>query len=386
MNKDNKKIIAHSLHTYLFRTGSWVYSQLTNVEKFKSVVVSTRKQNLDVFPWPDAYFMSDLSALNRFFQKEIARRTDFYYPYFYKLLKRIGVSMVQSHFGNRGYFDLRLKEKLGVPQVTTFYGHDASMMAREEKWRKRYVELFARCDRFLAEGHYMKKTLVELGCLPEKVTVQRLGVDLETIAFTPHRLETDRKVRLLFASTFRDKKGLTCCLEAFAKVAQKHKNMVLTIIGDAGNSQREKDYKKKVLQVIADRKIGAMVNMLGFMDYPAFIRESRNHDIFLSHSIVGSDGETEGGAPVTLIEMSAHGMPVISTLHCDIPEVILDNESGFLVPEKDVAALTDRIEYMVTHPEIWESMGRAGREHIEKEYDALKQAGKLEDIYTGLIG
>jgi len=385
MKEDNKKIIAHSVNSYLFRTGSWLYSQLTNVKKFKSVVVSTRKQNLDVFPWPDAYFLSDLSVFNRFFKKEIARQTNFYYPYFYKLLKRIGVCMIQSHFGNRGYLDLRLKEKLGIPQVTTFYGHDLSLMDRNEKWGKRYSELFARCDRFLTEGHHMKKTLVELGCLPEKVTVQRLGVDLETITFIPHRLETERKVRLLFASTFRDKKGLTYCLEAFANVAQKHKNMVLTIIGDAGNNRRETEYKKQVLQVILDRDLGGMVNMLGFMDYPAFIREAQNHDIFLSHSVRGANGETEGGAPVTLIEMSAYGMPVISSFHCDIPEVILDGKSGLLVPEKDVAALTDRIEYLVTHPETWEAMGRAGREHVEKEYDCLKQACKLEDIYSEII-
>ena len=76
-----KKTIAHSVHTYLFRTGSWIYSQLKNAEKFHCLVVATRKQNLDVFPWEDAYFISDLTGLNRFFQKEYARRTDFYYPF-----------------------------------------------------------------------------------------------------------------------------------------------------------------------------------------------------------------------------------------------------------------------------------------------------------------
>jgi colanic acid/amylovoran biosynthesis glycosyltransferase len=385
MKKDNRKIIAHSVHTYLFGTGSWLYSQLKNVRKFHSVVVATRKRNLDVFPWHDVCFLSDLSSLNRFFQREFARRTGFYYPYFYKHLKRRGVCLLQSHFGNRGYFDLWLKEKLGVPQVTTFYGHDASMMAREQKWRKRYAELFYRCDLFLAEGNYMKKTLVELGCPPEKVTVQRLGVDLEKNIFIPRSKEIERKVRLLFAGTFREKKGLTYCLEAFANVAQKHKHMELTIVGDAGNSRREKEYKKQVLQTIVDRNIGDKVNLLGFMDHPTYTREIQNHDIFLSHSICCSDGETEGGAPVTLSEMSCCGMPVISTLHCDIPEVILDNKSGLLVPEKDVDALTERITYLVTHPETWEPMGRAGREHIEKEYDSRKQACKLEDIYTNLL-
>jgi colanic acid/amylovoran biosynthesis glycosyltransferase len=77
-------------------------------------------------------------------------------------------------------------------------------------------------------------------------------------------------------------------------------------------------------------------------------------------------------------------MPIVSTLHCDIPEVILDGESGYLVPERDTDALADRLDYLVTHSERWEEMGRAGRQHIEQEYDGKKQALKLEKIYTDL--
>jgi colanic acid/amylovoran biosynthesis glycosyltransferase len=380
-----KKIIAHSLHTYLFRTGSWIYSQLVNVHKYQSIIVATRRQNLDVFPWEDAYFLSRLSGLNRFFQREYAKRTDFYYPYFYKILKQRGASLVHSHFGNRGYFDLKLKEKLGVPQVTMFYGHDASMMAQDPVWQKRYRELFARCERFLAEGNHMRKVLIGLGARPETVLVQRLGVDLDKIAFIPRRLETDRPVRVLLASTFRGKKGITYCLEAYANVLARKRRVELSIIGDAGNSEREVAYKQEVMDVIERRGLAGKINMLGFLDYPAFIEEAKKHDIFFGHSIVGSDGETEGGAPVTLIEMSGYGMPVISTLHCDIPEVIRDGISGLLVPEKDIEALTDRLDYLVTHPEKWELMGRAGREHIEREYDSIKQAAKLEGIYDSLL-
>ncbi len=380
-----KKLIAHSLHTYLFRTGSWIYSQLTNVKKFDSLVIATRKQNLDVFPWDDAYFLCDLSALNRFFQREYAKRTDFYYPYFYRILKNRKPTLLQSHFGNRGYFDLKLKEKLNIPQVTTFYGHDASMMPQEITWRSRYKELFARCELFLAEGSFMKKTLVELGCEESKVCVQRLGVDLEKIPFIPRKLDTDRNIKILMASTFRDKKGITYGLEAFTKIVSKYSNVELTLIGDAGRSQREVEYKKEIMWVIENNNLYKKINNLGFLPYPEFIEESKIHDIFLAPSIKGSDGETEGGAPVTLIEMSAYGMPVVSTLHCDIPEVILDGISGFLVPEKDVGALTERLEYLITHTEKWEGIGRAGRLHIEEEYDAIKQALKLEEIYSRLM-
>jgi len=380
-----KQLVVHSLHTYLFRTGSWVYSQLKNVTRFDSLVIATRKQNLDVFPWPDAYFISDLSPLKRFLQRAYAKRTNFYYPFFYNVLKLRKPALLQSHFGNRGYYDLKLKEKLNIPQVTTFYGHDASMMPRDSKWRSRYKELFARCERILAEGNHMKKTLVELGCDASKIIVQRLGVDLEKIPFIPRRLNTDRKVKILMASTFRDKKGITYGLEALARIIEKYKNVELTLIGDAGRSQREIEYKKEIMRVIANHRLHDNINYLGFLPYPQFIEESKKHDIFLAPSMRGSDGETEGGAPVTLIEMSAYGMPVVSTLHCDIPEVILDGTSGFLVAERDTDALAERLEYLITHPQAWEELGKAGRLHVEEEYDARRQAQKLEEIYAELL-
>lgn len=380
-----RRLIAHSLHTYLFRTGSWIYSQLCNIKKFDSIVIATRKQNLDIFPWHDAYFLSDLSALNRFFQRAYAKRTDFYYPYFYRVLKERKPVLLQSHFGNRGYYDLKLKEKLNIPQVTTFYGHDASMMPQDRRWRCRYKELFERGEYFLAEGTHMKKTLVELGCAESKVMVQRLGIDLDKIPFIPRRLESDRNIRILMASTFRDKKGIVYGLEAFAKIASSYNNIALTLIGDAGRSQREIAYKREILQVIETKRLHDRINYRGFLPYPKFIEESKQHDIFLAPSMRGADGETEGGAPVTLIEMSAFGMPIVSTWHCDIPEVVLDGISGYLVPERDAAALADRLEHLIRHPELWEKMGAAGRQHIEQEYDAKKQALKLEQIYAALI-
>jgi colanic acid/amylovoran biosynthesis glycosyltransferase len=83
--------------------------------------------------------------------------------------------------------------------------------------------------------------------------------------------------------------------------------------------------------------------------------------------------------------MSAYGMPIVSTFHCDIPEVVIDGVSGFLVPEKDVNALAERLEHLITHPELWESMGRAGRVHIEKEFNSITQAAKLEAFYDSLL-
>ncbi|KPJ58202.1 MAG: hypothetical protein AMJ42_03705, partial [Deltaproteobacteria bacterium DG_8] len=299
--------MAHSVRSYLFRTGSWLYAQISHLKKYHPLVITTRKRNLDIFPVKKIYSLSDLNGLNRFFQRQYAKVTNFYYPFFFKVLKENQVLLLHSHFGNRGFFDLALKQKLKIPQVTTFYGHDVSMLPQEERWRKRFEVLFTQCDLILAEGNYMKKSLLELGCPDSKVGVQHLGIDLEKIPFIPRKLTDHQKVKIMIAGTFREKKGITYALEAFAKLTSKYKNIEVTLIGDAGRSQREVNYKKEIISTIKTRNIAGKVNYLGFLPYPNFIEEAKNNHIFLSPSIHPSDGETEGGAPVTLIEMSAYG-------------------------------------------------------------------------------
>ena len=378
-------VIVHSVKSYLFRTGSWIYSQISHLKRFHPIVITSKKSNLDIFPLPEIYALSDLTALNRFVQQQYVKLTGSSYPFFSRILRKKRAVLIHSHFGNRGYFDLPLKQKLNIPQVTTFYGHDVSLLPREERWRNRLKILFRDGDLMLAEGNYMKKTLVELGCPEHKVKVQHLGIDLDRIPFIPRKLNGHHKVKIMVAGTFREKKGITYALEAFARIASRHKNLELTLIGDAGRSQREVDYKKEITSLISTPTIAGRVNYLGFLPYPAFIAEAQNNHIFLSPSIHPSDGETEGGAPVALIEMSAYGMPIVSTFHCDIPEVVIDGVSGFLVPEKDTDALAERLEYLISHPELWESMGRAGRSHIEADFDIEKQAAKLEDHYDSLL-
>jgi colanic acid/amylovoran biosynthesis glycosyltransferase len=378
------RLVAHSVKSYLFRTGSWIHAQINHLTRYRSLVITTKKRNLDIFPVEKICSLSDLSSLNRFFQKQYSTINGFY-PFFYKVLKKQGVSILHSHFGNRGYSDLALKQKLTIPQVTTFYGHDVSLLPQEERWKRNFKDLFKEGDLMLAEGHYMKKALIELGCPDDKVKVQHLGINPATIPFIPRKLGASEKVKILIAGTFREKKGITYALEACAKVASRYGNIEITLIGDAGRSQREIDYKKEITTIISTRNLAGKINYLGFLPYPAFIEEAKNNHIFLSPSIHPSDGETEGGAPVALIEMSAYGMPIVSTFHCDIPEVVLDGKSGFLVPEKDSDALAERLEHLIEHPELWEPMGRAGRKYIEEEFNIVKQAAQLEVVYDSLL-
>lgn len=107
--------------------------------------------------------------------------------------------------------------------------------------------------------------------------------------------------------------------------------------------------------------------------------------ILLAPSVVSKDGDQEG-IPVGLMEAMAVGLPVVSTYHSGIPELVEDNVSGLLIPERDVDALVDKMIYLVEHPEIWAEMGRAGRSVVEDRYNSDHLNDQLVKLYKELVG
>src|SRR5207248_73103 len=101
---------------------------------------------------------------------------------------------------------------------------------------------------------------------------------------------------------------------------------------------------------------------------------------FVLPSVTAEDGDQEG-TPVSLMEAQASGLPVLSTRHSGIPEVVRDGETGFLLPERDVAALAEKTLFLIEHPEICLRMGARGREHVEAQFDIRKLNRDLAGLY-----
>jgi colanic acid/amylovoran biosynthesis glycosyltransferase len=181
-----------------------------------------------------------------------------------------------------------------------------------------------------------------------------------------------------------EKKGLIYGVRAFANVAQRHPNLRLDLIL-CGESKDGLRLIRALKSEVAARGVADRITWYGAMPYGAYLRLAEGAQLYLAPSVIAANGDAEGGCPVAVIELSAAGMPVLSSRHCDIPEVVLDGVSGYLAPEKDVGALTDRLESLVTHPDKWPEMGRAGRAHVEVEYNAALQPGRLENLYDELL-
>lgn len=381
--KAGRPIVAHFVFPYLSLTCNWIHTQLMTMRRFQPIVVTDEVLNRELFPFAPLLSYGDLGLIKKTLLALRYRRRHGLRELFYeRTLRRRLPRLIHCHFGDTGADMAWLRARTGLPLVTTFYGADVSQVPREEGWRERYQDLFACGDLFLAEGTTMVKALINLGCPSEKVVLHRLGVDLGNLPFRVREPEPDGIVRILIAGTFREKKGIPDALGAVAELTRRHLRVRVTLVGDAGAKAGDNNEKQRILTILEELR--GVVSWRGFLPYGAFRDALYSHDIFLSPSRTATDGDTEGGAPVSLIEAQATGMPIVSTRHADIPEIVLDGTSGLLSQEGDAQALASNLERLVTDTSRWAPMGRAGREHVEANHDLHRQVSRLEDHYSAL--
>ena len=383
-NSQKQLAVLHSIPIWLEQTMTWLYTQVDFLpEEIISHVACDETTNLEQFFVPNIYpLIAKEPEWQRFVAKVLRRlklRTQQHH--LDAVIRNKDIRLLHSHFGNIGWENMAAAQN--IPHVVTFYGRDVNHLPQTDpRWRTRYHDLFAHVDRILCEGTHMAEQVAALGCHPDKIRVHHLGVDIDQIAFRPRIWEPGQPLRVLLAASFREKKGLPYGLEALGRLHHEI-SMDITLIGDATDSPGSQQEKQKILDII--KKYEVDVRLLGFQPYSNLMQEALTHHIFLSPSVTASDGDTEGGAPVSLLDMSASGMLIVSTTHCDIPQIVLNERSGLLAAERDVDGLVERIHWLAAHPERWPDMLRTGREHIEAEYNAKIQGQRLARHYREII-
>lgn len=378
--------VLHSIDCWLPQTMVWMYEQLLHLAPpFIPHVLCQERQHTDQFEIGNLHLVSGHSLFLRL-KKRLAYRLNMipFEPSAERMAKSIGISLLHSHFGNMAWMNLRTAERLRLPHVVSFYGFDVrALVTRDHAWQKRYQQLFSKVNRVLALGPNMAAELASMGCDRRKISVHHLGVDLTSLPFRPRRWYAGKPLRVLMVGTFKEKKGIPYALSALAKV-KGHTSLNITIIGDASSDPQDQIEKQRILDTVHRLNLGQIVTFLGYQPYDRLLREAYQHHLFLAPSVTAEDGDTEG-IPMTIVEMAASGMPVISTVHADIPEIIDHGKTGWLVPERSVDALADCLHVLISHPDKWEPIISAGRKRMEQGFDAHKQGGRLANIYREVL-
>jgi colanic acid/amylovoran biosynthesis glycosyltransferase len=369
-----RDVVGHTLLTYLPRSCTFVHTTIRFQRGFRPVVLAAHTENVNEFPADELYRLARPSS----FARRAARRLwagvhGFEHTYDHGLARaarRSRCALLHAHFGWAGCAALPARRRLGIPLVTTFYGHDLSDSRGLD-----YARLFSDSTLVVCEGPAMHQHLVELHCPASRIRTVPIGLDLAQFPFAART--RSRPLVLLQTCRFVEKKGVDLSLRAFAAARQRLGPSELWLVGD-GELRTE-------LASLADRLgVSRDVRFLGMLSHAQYREAARRAHICLQPSRTASTGDTEGGAPTVILEMQAIGVPVVSTRHADIPFVVAEPER--LVAEEDVDALADALVRLSNADEDeWAAAALHARSFVEARHDARVVAGELEGVYREAI-
>lgn len=292
-------------------------------------------------------------------------------------LKQKRYDIVHCHFGGLGLVGLELLQQ-GVitgKLVTSIRGADITSTLQAQPGL--YDDLLQEGHLFLPISEFFKHKLIDEGCDPKKIAVLRDGIDLRRFAFKERTRVAGEPTRLLFIGRFEAKKGVFMAAQAVAEVIRSGRNLLLDIVGDGALRPELEAFIRA--QGVSDR-----VRLHGWQSQDQVLEHLQNAHLLIAPSVTAPSGDQEG-IPNTVKEGMAVGLPVLSTFHSGIPELVEDGVSGYLVPEHDTSALAERLTYLADHPECWAALGRAGRAKIEADYNIETLNDKLASLYEGLL-
>ena len=241
-----------------------------------------------------------------------------------------------AHFGPAGVTAAKLRE-LGVIRgkiATIFHGIDISSREVLNHYTPEYQQLFRRGDLMLPISNLWAGRLQKMGCPREKIAVSRMGVDMTR--FSPRPVKAPATpLEIISVARLTEKKGLHVAIEACRQLKEQGVAFRYRILGIG-------PWERRLRTLIEQYQLEDVVEMPGFKPSHEVKAMLDDADVFLLPSVTGADGDMEG-IPVALMEAMAVGIPVVSTLHSGIPELVEADKSGWLVPENDARALAQRL-------------------------------------------
>jgi colanic acid/amylovoran biosynthesis glycosyltransferase len=272
---------------------------------------------------------------------------------------------------------LPLLEICPLPIIVSFHGADAGIDLDKPAHlalTRRMLDLAAL---LLVRSDSLAQRLIALGADPGKIRLHRTGIPLAEIPFQQRHAPADGAWRCVQACRLIAKKGLATTLRAFAEFAHEYPKATLTIAGEGPQLPE--------LQALA-----ATLGITDRVEFPGFLPQAKLREFyasahfFLHPSETAPDGDQEG-VPNSMLEAMASGLPPIATTHGGIPEAVENHISGWLVAERDHAALAQALLALARDPARYAQMSAAAAARVSTAFDLKAQARLLESSYTEAI-
>lgn len=351
------KTIAHFIRENIKTHQRFIYNQIVKVNQYRSIVIGTFDITEDTeFPFENYYNIDKINDLKTFFKEQ-------------------NVMAIHAHHGKHAIQILPVCIKYKIPLIMSIRGRDGSAnKAVFEKNASRYSSLIQQGALYLPVCKYLSEELIKLGFPKEKIHVLYGGIELDLFQYQERNLPLKGEIRILSIGRLVEKKGFQALINAFKQIHYKYPRTRLHIIG-AGKDEKE------IRNLINNNKLKNSVFLKGAMTSEQISKELKEAHIFCLASQTAKNGDVEG-IPNVLKEAMASGLPVVSTFHAGIPELIEHKITGYLVPENNPDELAKGLQFYLDHPELWKSYTQKARRVIEENFDVNKQMLEQQRLYS----
>lgn len=369
VGKPSGTVIQPDVEKYMLLPRTWTGAGVP-LSKLKRVLGALRH-------FPQMFEQCGLRAfasLNPLRHGKQAINLGFFYSCLPLLNRETRFDAIHCHFGDKGLLALAWREMglIAGPITTVFHAHELAGLTDREG-RKLYSPLFRANTLLLPISQRWRERLIHWGAKSERTVVHHMGVDLAKFEFIPSIFRDGVAVQILSVGRLTEQKGYEYAIRSVALLrCMTERELHYTIIG-AG------ELEIPLRQLVTDLGIADIVTFAGPQPQDAVLTHLRAAHIFLLPSVTAANGFQEG-IPVALMEAMASGIPVVTTNHSGIPELVEHEFTGFLAEERDAQALAVYMLRIVSNPDLAERLAAAARSKVESEFQNKRLNADLEAI------
>jgi colanic acid/amylovoran biosynthesis glycosyltransferase len=286
-----------------------------------------------------------------------------------RALVRRGITHLHAHFATSAAEVAMLAASWAeVPFSVTAHAKD---IYHESVSPLRLQQVLSAADHVVTVSEFNVAHLVEQVHVDRRRIVRIYnGLDLQRFGYAP---PVSRPPRIVSVGRLVAKKGLDDLIRACHLLRTRGVRFECLLIG--GGTE-----EAALRRLIAEHDLAGTVTLCGPMPQHRVIEAVRGAAVFAAPSIVAGDGDRDG-LPTVLLEAMALGTPVISTDIVGIPEVVRDDVTGLLVPERSPASLADALEHLLVSPALQRRLASTARALIEQEFDAAQNTQTLRSLF-----
>ncbi len=378
-----QRTVASYCTTFLKPEMLHIYRQVTALHRVRTFVMTKKLEDPARFPFPDLELIPQprMNLFRHGWLKLVKREPPIVYRGEYQmlasLLERRGADLMHIYFGHTGVHLLPFIQEWNKPCVVSFHGADVASKPEISDYDRKLRALFQAVPLVFARSQSLADRLVQLGCPPEKLRINRSGVPLNEFPLVQRDPPRKGNWKLLQACRLIPKKGVSTSIRAFAILQREFPNAELFLAGKG-------PLQPKLEALIAQLGVSEKVHFCGFLSQKDLFKLYANTHLFLHPSETELDQNQEG-VPNSVLEAMSTGLAVVATRHGGIPEAVQHGRTGLLVKEGDFVSLADSVAAILRSAQTFREMGWLASESVAANFEQSEQIRQLESFYDEAI-